>query len=442
MTNIIGTTEYIYLPDVSDDAIPTKVDTGADSSAIWASSIKEEDGVLHYVLFAPQSAFYTGKVIQTKVYSLVMVKNSFGEKEYRYRVTLSVKVANKRYKTSFTLADRSRNRFPVLLGKKFLKDRFLVDVARHNLINTHDNEQTKEVIVLTSRTDEATKEFFKTVAELSATKIELAKYRLLSYEINQENIPKITLEDGADIACVQKVYFKAHALYPEHAGTIAKYLKYRHVDFMDKEVANLTSRSKLSELFMLAIAGVTVPAMKTFTHNLAAQTYENLCTFFDADSFVVKDAFSDRGKDNFIVASKADFQEVAARLNGRRTVIAQQFIPNDGFLRVLLMGDEVVQVVHRASVAHPDSLKGHLNKPRGSINATVIPAEEVDSMVLTLARRAALTLERTVTGIDLVQDKETKKWYVLEANYNPEITSGVDIKQKAKGLAKLLRQRK
>jgi glutathione synthase/RimK-type ligase-like ATP-grasp enzyme len=441
--NIIGTTEYIYLPDMCEDAIPTKVDTGADGSAIWASSINERDGELSYILFAPQSAFYTGKVLTTKEYYIVSVKNSFGEKEYRYRVKIRVKIGKKIYKTTFTLADRSRSRFPVLLGKRFLKERFLVDVSRHNLTYDAKGEEAAErVVVLTSRIDAPTKEFFKTVEELSAASIELTKYRLLEYEINSEGIPKIMLEDGSDIGLAQMVYFKAHALYPEHAAAIARYLQYRHVDFIDKEVARFVSRSKLSELFVLATSGIPVPATKVYSNGMDNETYTEVTDYFGEGKFVLKDAFGDRGKDNYLVSDATSFRDAVERLEGKRTIIAQRFIPNDGFLRILLVGDEIVQLVFRSTAEHDDPLKSHLNKPRGSANAKGYTLSDIDPGAVAMARRAALSLERTVVGIDLIQDKNTKKWYVLEANYNPEITSGYDVRQKAKGLAKLLTQRR
>lgn len=437
--NLIGTTEYIYLPDVSDDPLPAKIDTGADGSAIWASSVVEADGKLTYVLFSPQSAFYTGQEFTTDEYKVVSVKNSFGEKEYRYRVKLRMKIARKVYKSSFTLADRSRSRFPILLGKRFLKDRYLVDVARHNIMYDASGEEVSgKVVVLTSRIDVPTKDFFGTVAELGALNVEIAKYRLLDYQITDQGEPRILLPDGSDIASAQTVYFKAHTLYPEHAGAVARYLQYRHVNFIDKNAAHFVSRSKLSELFILATSGISVPATRVYSSGLEGVTYEDLRRYFDDDKFVLKDAFGDRGKYNYLIADEPAFNEAIARLNGKKTIIAQKFIDNNGFTRVLIMGDEAVQVVERTRTPHNDALKSHLSKPHGSVNARELKSAEYSADVVALARKAALALDRTIAGVDLIQDKETKKWYVLEANYNPEITSGVGVTKKAKAVARLL----
>lgn len=437
--NLIGTTEYIYLPEVTDDPLPTKVDTGADGSAIWASSIEEKDGKLSYVFFAPQSAFYTGKVFVTDEYRVVSVKNSFGEKEYRYRIKLRMKIENKTYRTSFTLADRSRSRFPILLGKRFLKDRYLVDVARHNL--THDineEEVAGKVVVLTSRIDQPTNDFFATVAEVGALNIEIAKYRLLDYSISKDGQARITLPDGSDIASAQAVYFKAHTLYPEHAGAVARYLQYRHVNFIDKNVAHFISRSKLSEYFILATSGISVPAMKVYSNGMEGVKYDELVNCFEQKKLILKDAFADRGKDNFVISDQKSFDEAVVRLDGKRTIIAQEFIENDGYTRILMAGDDVAMVVERTPVPHRDPLKAHLNKPSGSSNARELKSGEYGADVVALARKATLALDRTIAGVDLIQDKVTKRWYVLEANYNPEMTGGVNIAKKAKAVAKLL----
>lgn len=434
---IIGTTDYIYLTDVSNDPIPAKIDTGADASAVWASVISEEGGLLSYTLFAPQSAFYTGDVIETRDYDRVNITNSFGHEEYRYRVKLAAKIGQKHYTVSFTLADRSWSRFPVLLGKSFLKNRFLVDVSQKNVVHDASGvEVSEKVVILTSRIDEQTKGFFRSVEELSAANIEVTKYRLLNYEIHDNGVPRISLPDGSDIATVQLVYFKAHALYPEYAGAIVKYLQTHKVNFIDKNVACFISRSKISEYFTLAAAGMPVPALKVLPDGLKGQEYENITEYFEEDQFVLKDAFSDQGKFNFFIKNKDSYNEAKERLAGRGSIVAQRFIPSEGFLRVLVMGDEIVQIVERTASGHQDALKEHLNKPRGSVNA--IEHQDYDKGVLALACKAAKVMGRTVAGVDLIRNEKTNKWYVLEVNYNPELTSGYGVSQKAKGTARLL----
>ena len=130
--SIIGSTEYVEIAGIKN--IPAKIDTGADTSSIWASHIDmNQDGTLKFVLFAEKSPFYTGKTIKTQKYLAKSVRSSIGEKQIRYRVKLPIKIGNKTLETTFTLSNRSRNNFPILIGRHTLEGNFLVDVSRSSV---------------------------------------------------------------------------------------------------------------------------------------------------------------------------------------------------------------------------------------------------------------------------------------------------------------------
>ena len=128
---VIGRAEKIDLLDFNMTDVPAKVDTGADTSAIWATSIEEKEDGLYFVLFGPGSENYTGNVQRfTKPdYSLTRVANSFGQKELRYKVKLRLRVKDRVVRATFTLSDRSEKVYPVLLGRRMLHGKFLVDVT-------------------------------------------------------------------------------------------------------------------------------------------------------------------------------------------------------------------------------------------------------------------------------------------------------------------------
>ena len=140
---IIGRAESIIFLIRGDDTapVPAKVDTGAFGSSVWATRIEERDGVLSFVLFDEDFIGFTGETINTSKYSRVRIENSFGESEYRYRVDLKVVFCGKKFTTSFTLADRSKKIYPVLVGRKLLKGRFVVDVAGGHPIADEDTEE-------------------------------------------------------------------------------------------------------------------------------------------------------------------------------------------------------------------------------------------------------------------------------------------------------------
>jgi hypothetical protein len=125
---IIGRADKLDLPELGFARIPAKVDTGAKTSAIWATNVHERDGGLAFTLFGPENPFYTGEEHFVLQFSQVTVASSIGAEQDRYKVVLLAKVRGKKIRASFTLADRSKQAYPVLIGRNALRGKFLVDV--------------------------------------------------------------------------------------------------------------------------------------------------------------------------------------------------------------------------------------------------------------------------------------------------------------------------
>ena len=129
----IGINLLVSLPLEGISGVEAKIDTGADSSAIWASAIKEENGELSFTLFDKDSPHYTGKVIKTEDFKTTKVKNSFGDVEQRYKVKLKLIIAGRKINSSFTLANRGKNSYSILIGRRTLHGKFLVDVSHKHI---------------------------------------------------------------------------------------------------------------------------------------------------------------------------------------------------------------------------------------------------------------------------------------------------------------------
>ncbi|WP_114751688.1 ATP-dependent zinc protease family protein [Pleomorphovibrio marinus] len=132
MKKVIGRKTKISLPEWEIEGVLAKVDTGAYTSAVHAEEVKEEleDGhqILKFSLLPPHHPKHTGNLIQTRNYTIKKVKNSFGQVEHRYKVKTKVDVMGDQIDAEFTLSDRKKMKNAILLGRKLLKGRFLVDV--------------------------------------------------------------------------------------------------------------------------------------------------------------------------------------------------------------------------------------------------------------------------------------------------------------------------
>ncbi|HEU5121883.1 MAG TPA: RimK/LysX family protein [Candidatus Saccharimonadales bacterium] len=142
---IVGRNEPVDFMRYARRKVPAKIDTGADSSSIWASNIRvDKEGVLRFSLFGEGSPFYSGKVVKREHYKVAQVRSASGHQQLRYRTQLSLRLGGKRIRATFNLSDRSQNNFPVLIGRRTLSGKFLVDVSQSHYTDP-DRSVTKEL---------------------------------------------------------------------------------------------------------------------------------------------------------------------------------------------------------------------------------------------------------------------------------------------------------
>ncbi len=129
---IIGRRETVDFPELGLFGIIAKIDTGAYTTALHCHDMREENGVLHFKLLDPAHPEYNEQDLKFAAYSQKEIKNSFGEIENRYVIKTLIKIGHKRIKSVISLSDRGKMRYPVLIGRKLLKNRFIVDVSELN----------------------------------------------------------------------------------------------------------------------------------------------------------------------------------------------------------------------------------------------------------------------------------------------------------------------
>lgn len=157
---IVGRNEPVDFAGVRRD-VPAKIDTGADSSSVWVSNIRvDKHGILRFNLFGEESPYFTGKTIKREHYRVAMVRSASGHEQLRYRTQLSLRIAGRRIRATFNLADRSKNRFPVLIGRRTLSGKFVVDVSK---VKYHDAEKifAKENQILNKKLSKDPYRFYK-----------------------------------------------------------------------------------------------------------------------------------------------------------------------------------------------------------------------------------------------------------------------------------------
>jgi hypothetical protein len=112
---IIGRKDRVDLPRFGLSCVPVKME--------------ENEGKLEVVFLDKKEYAFTGEKVIFDDFSVKKVRSSSGQSQYRYKVKGDILLFGKKYNTEFTLSRRTKMRYPVLLGRKLLNKRFLIDTS-------------------------------------------------------------------------------------------------------------------------------------------------------------------------------------------------------------------------------------------------------------------------------------------------------------------------
>ncbi|MGB8704370.1 MAG: RimK/LysX family protein [Gillisia sp.] len=145
---VIGRFDKADFPLLNLENIAIKIDTGAYTSSIHCENIIEKNESLYCTFLDEEHPLYNGKEFIFTDYDVVFVKSSNGVVQKRFQVQSTVKIFSKIYKISLSLSARQEMRFPVLIGRKFLTKKFIVDpelkdVSYNLKLNEHKNSIQK-----------------------------------------------------------------------------------------------------------------------------------------------------------------------------------------------------------------------------------------------------------------------------------------------------------
>ena len=132
---VIGMTDLVDFPDLGLSDVQAKVDTGAYTSALHCKDVQVVKSGLRKNLsfWLIDKTGMSAQQFYSNQFSQRMIRNSFGVAELRYVIKTRIVLFGRTIRAEFTLADREQLKNPVLLGRKLLRNRFIVDVAQKNL---------------------------------------------------------------------------------------------------------------------------------------------------------------------------------------------------------------------------------------------------------------------------------------------------------------------
>ena len=134
---VIGRKDTADFPQMELEDISVKTDSGAYTSSFHCHQIeffsKQGADWVKCRFLDPLHPQYHEKEFVFRVYKIRNVKSSNGQVEQRIAIKTEINLFSNTYPIELTLTERADMKNPVLLGRKFLSKKFLIDTSRKNL---------------------------------------------------------------------------------------------------------------------------------------------------------------------------------------------------------------------------------------------------------------------------------------------------------------------
>lgn len=260
-----------------------------------------------------------------------------------------------------------------------------------------------------------------------AAEVEVATYSDLVFWIDDDEAKVFCYKTGKDLREYQRILVLSTSPYHKQNyifSALACYCRHYGIELLDDSFTN--TDGKLYAMWRFWEQGVKVPRTAFGPVGFLAETLPKL-----GGIGVLKSVNGTKGRDNYLVRSAEEIRKIIAE-NPETYFTLQNFIPNDGDYRVVLLNFEPKLVIYRSANG-----KDFRNNTSLGGQASLVALTEVDPKVLDLAVKAAKALNIRIAGADILQDKTTGEYSVLEVNRTPQLASGAFVDEKMQILKEL-----
>ena len=288
-------------------------------------------------------------------------------------------------------------------------------------------------------------QFYKELQADSPTPFVYSSYNSLLFYFDtsaEQKVEVYNLAENQPLTDYDGIYINGYMYSVELATSLATCAGALGIPYVNQELSNAPSLSKLSAHAKLAKANVSTP--KTFGGAKAAIVQAG--KFMDRLQFpaILKRADADRGIDNFKVKSFEEVLELLEHYEDNSIWILQEYIDNNGYYLMSFYDSKPSFCIFRSLAVRPDldERKAHMYKPKGGSNASLIDLHEVPKTIMTTCQAALDIMNRQIGSVDCIYVPETDKAFILEVNYNPQLVTietfkDVRVKAFLENLAKL-----
>src|SRR5690554_1635095 len=422
---IIGSQEWVSLPELDIPTIKVRVDSGAKTSALHAVNIqpfqRNNDTWVTFDVYPIQN---NGKKVihcEALVLDKRVVKSSTGNRENRYIIRTNLHINGDSWDVELSLTNRDSMGYRMLLGREAMIGRLIVDPEANFMLgdlsdeelgkrykNTINNKGGLKIGLLASNPNLYSNRRIVEAAERMGHEIEFLNIRQCYMKLDADT-PEIHYRGGKILNDLDAVIPRIRPSMTYYGCSLARHFESIGVAVLNKAESIRQSRDKLFSLQLLLKNGVSIPT--TGFANSPLDT-NDLIKMVGGSPLIIKLLEGTQGKGVVLAETKKAAESVINAFKSLNAyILVQEFIKeaNGKDIRCFVIDGKVVAAMQRE--APPGEFRANIHLGGTASLIKVTAAEKK------LAIKATKAMGLDVAGVDII--RSSKGPLLLEVNSSP-----------------------
>ena len=422
---IVGSEEWISLPNLDIPVVKVRVDSGAKTSSLHAVNIspfqRNNETWVNFDVFPIQNNGKKFVTCEALVIDKRVVKSSTGNRENRFVIRTTLKIDDDTWDIEVTLTNRDSMGYRMLLGREAMSGRIIVDPESNFLLGTISD-------------DDITKKYHRTIENKSGLKIGLLASNPDLYSNRRIIEAGERLGHSIEFFNIRQCYMKLDAKTPEvhyrggkilnnldaviprirpsmtfYGCALTRQFEALNIFCLNSALSISRSRDKLYSLQLLLNNGVDIPT--TGFANSPLDT-NDLIKMVGGSPLIIKLLEGTQGKGVVLAETKKAAESVINAFKSlNANILVQEFIKeaNGKDIRCFVIDNKVVATIQREAPPGEFRANIHLGGTASVVRAT--PEEKK------LALKATKAMGLHIAGVDII--RSSKGPLLLEVNSSP-----------------------
>lgn len=421
---IIGSEEWIRIPELNIPAVKARIDSGAKTSTLHAYNMQTfEDNGKEYVRFDVHPVQHNRRISVRCKAELVgrrVIKSSSGDRQRRYVIKTPITLGGETWDIEVTLTNRDNMGYRMLIGREAMRGRYIVDPEQKFIFGNLSIDADK-LYMITKRPRKSLRiavlasnpELYsnRRIIEAGVTRgheMIFVNIRQCYINVSSEN-PAVHYRGGETLHDIDAVIPRIRPSVTSYGCAVLRHFEHLGAYCLNDAISISRSRDKLRSLQLLVNKGIDIP-ITGFADS--PEDTNDIVELVGGAPLIVKLLEGTQGKGVVLAQTdKAAESVINAFKSLKANILVQAFVKEaEGRdLRLFVVDGKVIGSMERVAAEGEFRANVHLGGKAREVKTS--------SAERKIAIKASKVMGLKVAGVDIIRSRSGPK--VLEVNSSP-----------------------